>query len=106
VAKAVAKAVRESDGGLPSVKALGLRLPDLGIVQVSMNLTNYEETPIDRAFEAVRREADRHGVTVLESEIVGLAPLAALTVETALAVRLRGNREDKILEYRIAARKT
>lgn len=106
VAKAVAKVVRESSGGLPFVKALGLRLPARGLVQVSMNLTNYEETPIDRAFEAVRREADRYGVKVVESEIVGLAPAAALTAETAAVVRLKGGWVEKILENRVASRRT
>ena len=106
VAKAVAWAVRESGGGLPFVKALGVRLADRAIVQVSMNLTNCEETPIDRAFEAVRREAGRYGVEVLESEIVGLAPSAALTADTASAVRLRGNWSEHILENRIASQRS
>ena len=60
------------------VKAMGVALADRGIVQVSMNLTNYEKTPILRAFEAVTHEAQRLGVDVLESEIVGLVPAAAL----------------------------
>jgi glutamate formiminotransferase / 5-formyltetrahydrofolate cyclo-ligase len=82
VAKRVAAAVRFSSGGFRYVKAMGVALEDRGIVQVSMNLTNYEKTPILRVFEAVRREAERYGVSVLESEIVGLVPAAAL-VETA-----------------------
>ena len=106
VATAVARAVRERGGGLRWVKALGVRLPNRGIVQVSMNLTNYEGTPIDRAFDAVRRETSRYGVDVLESEIVGLAPSAALTEETANAVRLRGSWTEKILENRIASLRT
>ena len=82
VAKRVAAAVRFSSGGFRYVKAMGVALEDRGIVQVSMNLTNYEKTPILRVFEAVRREAERYGVSVLESEIVGLVPAAAL-VDTA-----------------------
>ena len=78
VAKKIAAAIRHSSGGLRYVKAMGVRLEDRGIVQVSMNLTNYEKTPIFRVFEMVKREAARYGVTILESEIVGLVPSAAL----------------------------
>lgn len=103
VADAIARAVRQSSGGLPFVKALGLALRDRAIVQVSMNLTNCAQTPIRRVFEEVSREAARRGVSVLESEIVGLAPAAALDGATAAAVRLRGDWRDKILERRIPA---
>jgi glutamate formiminotransferase len=101
VAKAIAAVVRESGGGLPFVKALGLRLEARGIVQVSMNLTNYEVTPIQRAFDAVKREAGRHGVNVLESEIVGLVPAAALSAAAAHDVQLAGSFRDKVLENRL-----
>ncbi len=77
VAKKIAAAVRHSSGGYRFVKAMGVTLADRGIVQVSMNLTNYEKTPIFRVFEAVKREAARYGVSVLESEIVGLVQSAA-----------------------------
>src|SRR5207253_791021 len=79
VAKKIASAIRQSSGGYRFVKAMGITLDDRGIVQVSMNLTNYEKTPIFRVFETVKREAERYGVSVLESEIVGLVPSAALT---------------------------
>lgn len=102
VAMAVARTVRERDGGLPFVKALGLRLPDRGMVQVSMNLTNVEATSLDRAFDAVQREAQRYGVMVADSEIVGLAPAAALTAATASHIRLAGDWTNKILERRLA----
>jgi glutamate formiminotransferase len=101
VAKAIAAVIRESGGGLPFVKALGIRLEARGIVQVSMNLTNYEATPILRAFDAVRREARRHGVNVLESEIVGLVPSAALSATTASDLQLVGFTRDKVLEDRL-----
>src|SRR5689334_18303375 len=83
VAKKIAAAIRMSSGGLRYVKAMGIPLEDRGIVQVSMNLTNYEKTPMFRVFDLVKREAERYGVSVLESEIVGLVPAAALqqTVE-------------------------
>jgi glutamate formiminotransferase len=101
VAKAIAAVIRESGGGLPFVKALGIRLEARGIVQVSMNLTNYEATPIPRAFDAVEREARRHGVNVLESEIVGLVPAAALSGAAAGDLRLVGLIRDKVLENRL-----
>ena len=88
VAKKIAAAVRHSSGGLRFVKAMGVELADRGIVQVSMNLTNFEKTPVFRVFELVKREAARYGVTVLESEIVGLVPAAALTASAAWYLQL------------------
>ena len=78
VAKKIAAAIRMSSGGLRYVKAMGIPLEDRGIVQVSINLTNYEKTPMFRVFDLVKREAARYGVQVLESEIVGFVPSAAL----------------------------
>ncbi len=78
VAKRIAKAVRARDGGLPEVKALGFDIPERHQAQVSMNLTDYRTTPVHRAFDAVRTEAEGHGVGVDESEIVGLVPEDAL----------------------------
>jgi len=78
IAKKIAKAVRGRDGGLPEVKALGFDIPERHQAQVSMNLTDYRVTPVHRAFDAVRREAEGHGVGVDESEIVGLVPEDAL----------------------------
>jgi len=102
LAKAVARSVRESSGGLPYVKALGVPLEDRGIAQVSMNLTNFHETSIRRAFEAVRAEAARHGVAVLESEIVGLVPRAALDGTSSEDLQLAGFTDGQILEIRLA----
>jgi glutamate formiminotransferase / 5-formyltetrahydrofolate cyclo-ligase len=101
VAKAVAAAVRQSSGGLPFVKALGIPLPHRGIVQVSMNLTNFEHTSITRAFEAVRSEAERHGTTVVESEVVGLVPEAALPPEPERSLLLSGFTNSQVLERRL-----
>jgi Formiminotransferase domain len=70
VAKWIAAAIRHSSGGYQHVKAMGVPLENRGIVQVSMNLTNYAKTPIALVFEAVKREAARYGVNILESEIV------------------------------------
>jgi glutamate formiminotransferase len=101
VAKKIAAAVRFSSGGFRFVKAMGVTLADRGIVQVSMNLTNYEKTPILRVFEAVKREAERHGVTVLESEIVGLVPSAALVDVAVSALQLTQFKNAQILEARL-----
>lgn len=101
IAKAIAAVIRESSGGFPCVKAAGFRLAHRGIVQVSMNLTDYTQTPMAVVFEAVGREAARRGVAVLESEIIGLVPAAALPSDTDL--RLAGFGPDRILEHRLAA---
>jgi glutamate formiminotransferase / 5-formyltetrahydrofolate cyclo-ligase len=101
VAKKIATAVRMSSGGLRFVKAMGLPLDDRRIVQVSMNLTNYEKTPIFRVFELVRREAARYGVTVLESEIVGLIPQAALLQAAEYYLQLGGFSADQVLENKL-----
>ena len=101
VAKRIAAAVRMSSGGFRFVKAMGIALEDRGIVQVSMNLTNFEKTPIFRVFEAVKREAARYGVTVLESEVVGLVPAAALVQAAEFYLQLDGFRPEQVLESRL-----
>lgn len=104
VAKAIARSVRESSGGLPFLKALGIPLADRGIVQVSMNLTDFRRTSITAAFDAVLMHARAHGVAVTGSELIGLAPAAALTPSIAAHVKLRDFDEDRmVLERRIAA---
>ena len=102
VAKKIASAIRMSSGGLRFVKAMAIPLEDRGIVQVSMNLTNYEKTPIYRVFDLVKREAERYGVQVLESEIVGLVPSAALTQTAEYFLRLEGFSSGQILEKKLA----
>ena len=102
VAKKIAAAIRMSSGGLRFVKAMGIPLADRGIVQVSMNLTNYEKTPIYRVFDLVKREAARHGVQILESEIVGLVPAAALTQTAEYFLQLEGFTAGQILEKKLA----
>jgi glutamate formiminotransferase len=101
VARRIAAAVRHSSGGLRYVKAMGIPLTDRGIVQVSMNLTNYEKTPIYRVFELVKREAARDGVAVLESEIIGLVPAAALTASAAWYMQVEGFSADQVLETKL-----
>src|SRR5688500_3105300 len=101
VAKKIASAIRMSSGGLRYVKAMGIALEDRGIVQVSMNLTNYEKTPIFRVFDLVKREAARYGITVLESEIVGLVPAAALIGTAEYLLQLEGFKPNQVLETRL-----
>jgi glutamate formiminotransferase len=101
VAKKIAAAVRHSGGGLRFVKAMGVMLEGRGIAQVSMNLTNFEKTPIPRVFEFVKREAARYGVAVLESEVVGLVPQAALVATAEYYLQLEGFKRDQVLETRM-----
>jgi glutamate formiminotransferase len=104
VAKKIAAAVRMSSGGLRYVKAMGIPLEDRGIVQVSMNLTNYEKTPMFRVFDLVKREAERYGVAVLESEIVGLVPAAALRQCVEHYLQLDGFSAAQVLENKLRPR--
>lgn len=101
VARRIARVIRERDGGLPCVKALGLAVPHRGRVQVSMNLTDYTTTSVQAVFDAVTAEAHRHGVEVAESELIGLIPEAALAGTTADRLKLTGFTESRILERRI-----
>jgi glutamate formiminotransferase / 5-formyltetrahydrofolate cyclo-ligase len=101
VAKKIAAAIRHSSGGFRYVKAAGFKLDDRGIVQVSMNLTNYEKTPIFRVFEVVKREAARYGVSILESEIVGLIPSAALSAAAGFYLQIEGFKPEQVLEHKL-----
>jgi glutamate formiminotransferase / 5-formyltetrahydrofolate cyclo-ligase len=101
IAKKIAAGIRHSSGGFRFVKAAGFSLDDRGIVQVSMNLTNYERTPIFRVFEVVKREAARYGVQVLESEIVGLVPAAALHAAAEYYLQIEGFKADQVLENKL-----
>jgi glutamate formiminotransferase len=101
VAKKIAAGIRMSSGGFRFVKAMGIELKDRGIVQVSMNLTNYEKTPIYRVFDVVKREAARYGVQVLESEIVGLVPSSALLQTAEYFLQLEGFSGKQVLENRL-----
>jgi len=100
VAKAVARAVRHSSGGLRYVKALGLLVK--GRAQVSMNLTDYRQTPVHRVAEMIRREAERYGVSVVEGELIGLVPNEALVEAAEFYLQLGNFSPDQILENRLA----
>jgi glutamate formiminotransferase / 5-formyltetrahydrofolate cyclo-ligase len=102
VAKKIAAAIRHSSGGLRFVKAMGVKLDDRNLAQVSINLTNYEKTPMFRVFELVKREAARYGVGILESEIVGLVPAAALMRTAEYYLQLEGFSDAQVLERKLA----
>lgn len=100
VAQEIARAVRHSSGGLRYVKALGLLVE--GRAQVSMNLTDYRRTPIQRVMEMIRREAARYGVGVAGSEIVGLLPQQALLDAALYYLQLDGFSPNQVLESHLA----
>jgi glutamate formiminotransferase len=102
ITKKIARAVRHSDGGLRYVKALGFALEERGIVQVSMNMTHYQKTPLFRVYEMIKREAQRYGVPVVGSEIVGLVPQEALNQVADFYLQLESFEPDQILENRLA----
>ena len=101
VADRIAKAIRHLSGGFRYVKAMGVALADRGIVQVSINMTNYKRTPLHRVFECVRSEADRHGVAIVGSEIVGLAPAEALYMAAEHYLRLERFSSEQVLETKL-----
>jgi glutamate formiminotransferase len=102
LAKRIARAVRERDGGLPAVRAMGVALEGRGLVQVSMNLLDFRVTPPAVAFAAVAGLAGRAGARVVRSEVVGLLPAAALAGIDPAELRLDGFTPDLLLEQRLA----
>jgi glutamate formiminotransferase len=101
IADAIAKKVRHISGGLRYCKGIGIELKDRGLVQVSMNMTDYSKTALYRAFELIKIEARRHGVNVVGSEIVGLVPMEALIDTAAYYLRLEDFSMEQVLEMRI-----
>ena len=98
VARDIARQVRERDGGLPFVKALGFELQSRGVVQVSMNLVDYQQTGMARAFAAVRDAAAQRQIEILGAEIVGLVPRDALDRSAAYFPLLENFRETLVIE--------
>lgn len=101
LAKRIAKQIRESSGGMPAVKAIGLALAERGESQVSMNLTDFRRTSLGAAFRAVAEAAAAAGVAVTGSEIVGLVPAEALLMEASQTLRLEGFTPRQVLELRL-----
>jgi glutamate formiminotransferase len=101
IARSIGRSIRESSGGLPAVQARGFRTADPNVVQVSMNLLDTRRTSMSLVFERIRSEAARHGVDVLESELVGLAPSEALVDVAREALRFRQLDAEAVLETRL-----
>jgi glutamate formiminotransferase len=101
IARAIARKIRASSGGMPFLKALGLPLAARGLAQVSMNLTDFEETPLHAVFEAVAREAALYGVEIAGSEIIGLIPDRALQDAAAHFLRCENFAPGLVLENRL-----
>ncbi len=99
VAQRIATAVRHISGGFRYVKAMGLALEDQGLVQVSMNLTNYTKTPLPRVLETIRMEAARHGVSIAGTEIVGAMPMGALEEIVKHYVQAHDFELSQVIEY-------
>jgi len=102
IARRIARAIRYSSGGFRYVKAMGVALASRNLAQVSMNLTDFEQTPIHRVFETVRAEAERSGVAVVGSEVVGLIPKKALEMAAEHFLRIGNFRPAMVLENRLA----
>ena len=102
VAKAIAKKIRASSGGLACVKAMGVDLKARNLAQVSMNLTDFETTPIGTVFDAVTKEAAAQGIEVVGSEIVGLIPRRALEDAAVHYLKVENYHSDLIVENRLA----
>ncbi len=101
IAKKIARTVRESGGGLKNVKAIGIWMKSLGQVQVSLNLTDYQATPVHRVVELIRREAARYGVAVANTELIGLAPADAFLAASEYYLQLEKLNRNRLLEFLI-----
>ena len=101
IAKKIAQTIREAKGGYKYCRAIGLMLEDKGVAQVSINMTNFEGTPLHRVFETVKSEAARYGVNIAGSEIIGLTPLQALIDTAAFYLRIDDFGRNQVLEARL-----
>jgi glutamate formiminotransferase len=101
IAKAIAKTIRGSSGGFSSIKALGVLIEETNTAQVTINVCNFREVSLARVFETVMSEAERFGVTITGSEIVGLVPMDALLDTVTFYLRLDGFQPDQVLEKRL-----
>lgn len=101
IAKKIAQTIREAKGGYKYCRAMGLMLEEKGVAQVSINMTNYEGTPLHRVFETVKSEAARYGINVVGSEIIGLTPLQAIVDAAAFYLRIDDFSRDQVLESKL-----
>jgi glutamate formiminotransferase / formiminotetrahydrofolate cyclodeaminase len=103
IANKIAKAIRFSSGGLRYVKSMGVELKERGLAQVSINLTDFEQTPMHRVYEMVKREAERYGVVPVGSEIVGLVPKKAIEMAADFFLQLEDFSPSQVFENKLAA---
>ena len=103
IAKRIGKIIRFSNGGLRYVKAMGVDLKARHLAQVSINMTDFEQTPLHRVFEMVKREAERYGVSIVGSEIVGLIPKRAIELTADFYLQLENFSPAQVLENRLEA---
>ncbi len=101
VAEEIARAIRSSSGGLCHVKGIGLGLEERGLVQVSLNIVDHEKNPLYRVLELIRMEANRWGVKVLESEVYGMVPAAALLDSVAYYMQIQGFDPKQVIELQL-----
>jgi len=101
LAKEIAKKIRESSGGMPCVKAIGLMLGNLNVAQVSMNLINYRVTPVRKVFDAIRAEVEKAGEKIRNSELIGLAPQAAICPKDMEHLKIDDFDPKQIIENRL-----
>ncbi|MEE9490092.1 MAG: glutamate formimidoyltransferase [Thermoplasmata archaeon] len=101
IAQRIAKTIRESNGGLKHVRALGFYIEEKDTAQVSMNLVNFHATPVQKVMEAIEEECTKLGVEVVSSEVVGLIPQEALTDSAILYLKLKEFERDQIIENRL-----
>lgn len=106
IAGAVARAVRESSGGLRYVKAMGVALPSRGLAQISMNLTKFEEIPVFELYEAVRREAALRGAAIVSRELVGFIPRRAYEIAPEFYNLVENFTAERVIETRLEALKS
>lgn len=101
VADNIARAIRGSSGGFPSIKALGLIIEESDNAQVTINVCDYKQVPLHRVFELVKREAARYGVAITGSEVIGLVPLDALVGAAEFYLQFSGFERGQVLENRL-----
>jgi len=101
IAEKIARAVRHISGGYKYVKAIAVDLKEKGMVQVSMNMTNYKKSPLFRVFETIKREAERYGVPVVGTEIIGMVPMQAMLEVAQFYLQLDDFDMNRIIESKI-----
>lgn len=101
IAENIAKSVRNSSGGYRFIKAIGVDLKEKGVVQVSMNMTNYKKSPLYRVFETIKSEAERYGVPIVGSEIIGMMPMDVMIQTCNFYLRIDNFSGDKVIENKL-----